>query len=402
MLTRRLRDERGSTIVTAMMVLFVLVAFATTLAAFVDSDQADSRRERERESSFNLTEGVLNAQIYQLSTRWPSRSANESPYPSSCTAGSTHADCPNGAAIQSNFATVDHASATTQWQTQVRDNGGASPNFWSDELLTTQPSYDANGDSFLWVRASGVVRGRKRVLVALVEAENVTLNFPRAALVSGHFETANNGNKVIIDTNGLAEQFLPGDIIVRCSLASPGCASYDANKGQIEPNTVKSNPEQPRAVSLEALDQLRARAKAEGNYYAGCAPSLAGDEPGELVFMENADACQYNSNTVYNTAQKPGYVVIARGTIAKTNGTADFYGVIYHANLDNLTGNVITLTGSISIFGSIVIDGPGGLSAGSSKVNLVYDPNAINGFEAFGTAGIVQNTFREITPSSGA
>ena len=66
MLTRRLLDDRGSTVVTAMLVLFVLVAFATTLASYVDSDQSDTRRTRERESSFQLTEGALNAQIYQL------------------------------------------------------------------------------------------------------------------------------------------------------------------------------------------------------------------------------------------------------------------------------------------------------------------------------------------------
>ena len=47
-----------------------------------------------------------------------------------------------------------------------------------------------------------------------------------------------------------------------------------------------------------------------------------------------------------------------------------------------------------------MIDGPGGLSAGSSKVNLVYDPNVFNGFNAFGTVGIVQNTWREITPGA--
>jgi hypothetical protein len=52
------------------------------------------------------------------------------------------------------------------------------------------------------------------------------------------------------------------------------------------------------------------------------------------------------------------------------------------------------------VFGSIVIDGPGGLSAGSSSVNLVYDPNVISNFRAFGTVGIVQNTFREITPGT--
>ena len=399
MLTRRLADERGSALVTAMLVMFALVAFSMSIAAFIDTDQADSRRERERESSFHVTEGVLNAQIYQLSTRWPSATTSTA-YPSSCTASSTATDCPNGAAVQGNFTTVDHASGT-QWETQVRDNGGATPNYWSDDLLTTQPSYDRNDDNFLWVRASGVVRGRPRTLVALVEAENVALNFPRAALVSGHFETSNTGNKVIIDTNGTANQFSPGDIIVRCALTVPTCANYDQAKGQIQPNTVQSNVEQPRAVSVEALDQLRERARSEGNYYTGCAPSLAGDQPGEMVFMEYADSCEYNASAVYNTAAKPGYVVIARGNIAKTNGTADFYGIIYHANLDNETANVITLTGNISVYGSIVIDGPGGLSAGSSKVNLVYDPNVFNGFKAFGTAGIVQNTFREISPSGG-
>ena len=30
--------------------------------------------------------------------------------------------------------------------------------------------------------------------------------------------------------------------------------------------------------------------------------------------MENATGCDYNGNDVYNTAAKPGYVVIANGS----------------------------------------------------------------------------------------
>jgi Tfp pilus assembly protein PilX len=395
MLRKTLRAERGFALVPALLVMVILLTFATAALALADGDQADSRRERERESSFQLTEGVLNAQIYQLSMRWPGKTT-VTPYPASCGPTTTNGDCPTASALNAQFKTVDYA-AGSQWETEVRDNGGATPNYWTDALLTSASRYDANDDNFLWVRASGVIHGRKRTLVALVEAENVTLNFPRATLVSGHFDVSNNGNKVMIDTNGESNQFSPGDIIVRCALGSAGCASYQAGKGQIAPDTVRSNPAQPRAVSVEALDQLRDRAKAEGNYYTGCAPSLAGDQPGELVFMENATGCHFNANAVYNTAAKPGYVVIARGAIADINGTATFYGILYHANLDNATGNLITLAGNVSVYGSIVIDGPGGLSAGSSKVNLVYDPNVFNGFKAFGTAGIVQNTFREIT-----
>jgi Tfp pilus assembly protein PilX len=393
-------DERGSALVPAMLVMVLMLTFGIATAAHVDTDQGDSRRERERESSFQMTEGALNAQIYQLSTRWPGNTTT-TPYPPSCTAGGVAADCPSNTAMQQSFANGDYTAGTT-WVTQVRDNGGASANHWTDSLLTSQPTYDANDDNFLWVRSSGVVHGRPRTLVALVEAENVVLNFPRATLVSGHFQTSNNGNKTIIDTNGEGDEFSPGDIIVRCSLTAEDCASYrfDSGRPQIEPNTVRSNPLQPRAVSVEALDQLRERARADGNYYAGCAPSLAGDQPGELVFMENATGCQYNGDATYNTVTDPGYVVIARGAIDKINGNATFYGILYHANLDDSPEHLITLAGNVSVFGSIVIDGRGGLSAGSSKVNLVYDPNVIQNFRAFGTAGIVQNTFREITPGS--
>ena len=223
----------------------------------------------------------------------------------------------------------------------------------------------------------------------------MTLNFPNATLVAGKFEVSNSGNKVMIDTNGTSNEWVPGDIIVRCNKAAAGCAVWDQPKGQIEPDTVKSNPTQPKALSPEALDLLRARAVAEGNYYTGCAPSLQGDVPGELVFMENAEGCHFNGNQVYNSPTKPGYVVIAKGT-PTLNGNAEFYGVIYHANEAESSDMLINMKGNISIFGSIVIDGAGGLSAGSSKVNLVYNPNAFSGLKAFGTAGIVQNTFREI------
>ena len=230
MLNLRLHSERGSALVPALLVMVMLLTFGVATAASVDTDQADSRHERERESSFQLTEGVLNAQIFQLSTRWPGATASAAAYPSSCVTGSVQPDCPTGAAMAQHFNGVDYASGV-QWVTQVRDNGGGTPNYWTDALLTSQPSYDLNDDNFLWVRASGVVRDRRRTLVALVEAENVNLNFPRAALVSGHFETSNSGNKIIIDTNGEANQFSPGDIIVRCTLGTAGCDEYDSGQG---------------------------------------------------------------------------------------------------------------------------------------------------------------------------
>ena len=391
-LKTRFADPRGSALVPALMITVMMLAFGMAMLTLVEGNQNDSRRERERESSFELAEGVLNAQIYRLSTRWPSKVS--AAYPAVCTAASAQTDCPGS--LDTNFKGADYTKAV-QWKVQVRDNSTASTNFYTESIVGAggTAAQDLNDDNFLWVRAEAMVAGRKRVLVALVEAENVALNFPNATLVAGKFEVSNSGNKVMIDTNGTSNEWAPGDIIVRCNPASSGCAVWDSGKGQIEPNTIKSNPNQPKALSAEALDLLRARAVAEGNYYTGCAPSLQGDVAGELVFMENAEGCHFNGNNDYNTPAKPGYVVIANGT-PTLNGNASFYGVIYHANEAESSEMLINMKGNISIFGSIVIDGAGGLSAGSSKVNLVYNPNAFSGLKAFGTAAIVQNTFREI------
>jgi hypothetical protein len=397
MLKRRFTDPRGSALVPALVIMGLMSTFGLALLVLTEGNQRDSRRERERESSFQLAEGVLNAQIYRLSTKWPSKNSIDGIYPAQCNATSTEEGCPNGTALQANFSGPDFSTGVS-WTVQVRDNDPTNANYYSESLMGTGKPRDENGDNFVWVRAEATVAGRKRVLVALVEAENTTLNFPRAAVVAGKFATTNKGNKVIIDTNGSSNQFTPGDVIVRCDTATAGCATYERDKGQIEPDTVKSNVNQPNALSPEALETLRQRAVAEGNYTGEgepCPESLQGDKPGETVFIERSNGCAYQGNADWNTATKPGFLVIANGTIF-LRGTTNFYGVIYHANVDNSSATLVDLNGNTQVFGAVTIDGPGGLMAGSSKENVVYDPNVIAGLQANGTASIVQNTFREI------
>ena len=66
----------------------------------------------------------------------------------------------------------------------------------------------------------------------------------------------------------------------------------------------------------------------------------------------------------------------------------------------------MVLVKNACIFGSVVIDGPGGFEIGSNnganycEGNMQYDANVANRLRAFGTAGIVQNSLREITASN--
>jgi hypothetical protein len=393
----RVRDERGSALVTALLVsmLFLITGFA--VLSTVDVQQNASRLQRTGESSFQLAEGALNQQIYRLSNRWPitARTANV------CGGGYVEDVCPSTDVLKAAFTNKDYGSwSKVSWTTEIRDNQtGTLSRYYSDAAAASAAGYDANGDRFLWLRAQAVVRGRTRTLVALVKAEELASKFtPNKTLVAGWFKGSNNGNKTLID-NGLS-----GEVWVRCANGAgfnppvSNCADYQADKskgGQVQPERVYADPQYPSGMSVEALDQVRNQALSQGNYHQTCPPSLQGDKPGEVVFIESGD-CHYNGNDDYNTPTQKGAVVMARGTM-RINGNATFWGIIYHANVDGATGERIVLGGNVEVNGGIVVDGPGGVVAGSSKRNVIHDPNAGNALRTFGTVGIVQNSFREIT-----
>jgi hypothetical protein len=56
----------------------------------------------------------------------------------------------------------------------------------------------------------------------------------------------------------------------------------------------------------------------------------------------------------------------------------------------------VQLSGNTQVYGSIQVAGRGGVYAGSSKANLIFDPRSIENIKTYGTAGIVQNSLREL------
>ena len=46
------------------------------------------------------------------------------------------------------------------------------------------------------------------------------------------------------------------------------------------------------------------------------------------------------------------------------------------------------------------MDGKGGVEAGSDKYNIIFDGGAFSVLRTNGTAGLVQNSWRELTPGT--
>lgn len=386
---RVLRSERGSALVVAMLIMAAMLVMGLAALSLSDGQANVTGSERSAESTFNLVDAVLKSQIYLVSQSWPGSATTA--YPASCNQASGGALCPDPSTIAAQFTTPDYAAGIA-WSTQVQDDGGSVQSYYTTAGAAGQPAYDANGDGKVWIRAQATVAGRTRVLVAQAKANVAPQPFPRNVVTAGYFGTNNQGRKVIVDTKGGAAK--PGSLAVRCNAPAPSsCLNYSPGKGQISPDTTQISYSGGNALSASQLDALRAIAKSNGTYYSsGCPASIAG----ALVFVESGN-CSYGGGGGANTAANPGMLVIATGTLT-LGGNFTYHGLVYAANLQQSTGYVVSLTGTSQIAGAVAIDGGGGVSAGASGANIVFDPNVFNGVQGYSSAGAVQGTWREIAP----
>lgn len=391
----RRSGEEGVALLVVMVLMGVMLTTGIAIVSTVDTQTSASQAERVRDSAFNLAESSLNAQVFGLSRDWPgSDSSRYDP----CTPTSSPTRCPDNASLVGG-GSPDLTGAT--WQTSVRDNGTSSaPNFYSDAASATQPSYDANHDGKVWVRARAVAQGHARTLIALVlRTEKQEEDIPHAALLANRLAFSNTSPKKVFVAAG------NGLFALRCDpLADPRSTclgrtytgtSLPGATSSVAGNITGSAPATSyaggSAMTPEALARLKATAIADGTYYAGC-PTEA-QLTGQVVYVESGN-CSYNSQV--NSPQAPRMLILNAGTIS-LSGSANFYGVIYAVNANGLTGTVVSTQGNGQIVGGVLVDGLGQVVLGSSSSpKIQFDVNAFRAVASYGAAGIVQNTWREI------
>ena len=230
-------------------------------------------------------------------------------------------------------------------------------------------------------------------MVGLIRIEPQPINLPAFAILAGRFRTSNNGNH----SNSIVNATGSLGVTVRCVAATTpaaGCLEYRANSQQIA-GPLATGYTGPPAVSPSELDALIDVAEANGTYYTSCTSNLTGD----VVVLDTSARCSYTGNTVYNSASNPGLLIVLNGGLEFGGGT-DFHGLVYHANQTNSTSwNLVEVLGNARIIGGVIVEGNAGVTAGSSgQLNILFSANAFNDINSFGTAGVVQNTWREIPP----
>jgi Tfp pilus assembly protein PilX len=407
----RLRhDDRGIAMVTVIVLMGVILALGLATLSFLDDQQRDTGVTRQRETAFNLAEAALTAQIFALAQDWPGKAAAVDAtrrYPT-CNATSVTSKCPSGTVLNGLGTSID-AGAPATWETRVRDNGGTAGTFYNDSITAAQPAYDANGDGQVWVRAQATAKGRTRVLVSLVRVDRNLEDLPRAAVLAGQIENRNSGNKVLIEATAGAGAIPTA--AVRCKVQkgeAQACLGHPVDKGntkteadlqrlldkQYAPNITQQQYSGPPAMTAEARLRLMKTAQANGTYYTTCPSS---PPQGQVVYIVSG-ACSWSGNDTVNSPTAPGIIILERASLVLL-GRVEIYGVVYAANLNNAAGlspPLIELGGNSLIHGGVLVDGAAGLAVGESSKNVTYDPYAFNAAQSYVSAGIVQNTWREI------
>jgi Tfp pilus assembly protein PilX len=407
MIKNRLRSEEGWLVVTAIAVTTMMVGIGLAIFSTVGTQQSMSRQERNRDSSFNLAESALYAQAFILSRNWPQ---NASPTGGAWVCNQTITSssiCPTFSAIQNALdgTNIPDFKTGMQWRLTVTDNGKTTP---TTDYITdpTDPNYtnaawDANNDKRIWVRADGWAQGKERSLVALLQLEQFKEPFPQNVITAGHFQTDNQGNKVLINTQGSSAT--GSQVVVHCPQGQSGCASM-RDPVQVGPAPVQYSPppggdssQIPTAMTPSELNRFQTAAQNNGTYYTSCPSSLEGS----VVFIDYpsyspSNICgTFTGNTTWNSPTSPGLLIIRNGALS-LGGTTTFYGLIYAPNPSCTSDNLVLTQGNTHIFGGVAIDCLGGLDVGSSHENVTFDSSAFNNLKTTGAAGLVQNTWREL------
>jgi Tfp pilus assembly protein PilX len=430
---RRARNEDGFALVSAIVLLTVIMALGLGLLLFTDNQQKASAREQASEAAFNVAEAALNAQVGQLSRKWPQKLEE---MPERCTSSSANNetnDCPSPTDVKLDPNTGSTTCSGTeawgsplsnQWTTYVRRDIGESPLF-SSTAEQPEPSFAESEGGALWVRSVGVVQCHPVTVVTLVTRLRVPLILPEDAIAGNWFKVTNNGEKIIVDRTGFASE--PAPVSMRCNegtIPLKECEQYKEGKhvSQVSPSTGEEDPKTSvTTLTTSQLATLKSEAQAYKTYYSLTSPYHCPTSMNELegvklstgarapVYVEGCNSLSIKANGVANCEpptpaesppkpESPGFLIVANGTL-ELSGNSTYCGVIYAANLQKSSGAVVKLQGGTVVVGGIIVDGAGGIEFGSSgqggnPANLVFDSLAIHNLTISAGAASTRNSFR--------
>jgi hypothetical protein len=315
----------------------------------------------------------------------------------------------------------DSNAASSHWWVTACAEGIPARESWDASLLTG-PSYDSTpastGPRRMWVRAEARVDGRRRAVVALVQAGQVQVFPSDLAVVTGRFgadlgvalNALTNGGLLGPLTNLLLQNnpMFVGNVAIRCGLLDSanllGCvtgllkATSALGLGTLLQANNFMDYYSDTIISASKVAQLRQQAQASGTYRGTIAAGecLPAGSAGKVVFIEQVG--NGTGSCTLNTAANPSAAaLIVRSGGIEVQGGGTFTGVLYamhnKAVLNGATEVAdVRVEQNSKVVGAVFADDNATLPAASRHgwVEVVAPPFSLNNIiNSLGVCGVI-------------
>ena len=402
--------QRGSSLIMLIGAIAALAILSAALTALIVNAQANSTRDRQSTRVFNAAEAAVDDALSILAARWPttvelSPQFDESAFRTRFLDGGLTAQYP-GLTVQVSF--YDDAIG--------EDAAGVSSDTNGDGIVDAGDgwTYDMNGNDRLYVEAQASSGGRSARVRALVTRDTVSFHIPRGTAFYTPGDMRSNGGSQVIGVDSDAEPPAGYGVVayIGQDYVNQGSSTYDprvnvyvgdyTGNPASRPANVTVSTDIPTVDSMldpRILDYLQMVATPE-NYYTDpddvsdhfIPPTTANPDPDDLtglVFIESSELAQYQFRGTFNSADKPGILVVRGGSL-RLDGGGEYYGIIY------VDGGVVDI-GNVIVHGAVICAGGAASDLGGSQTIRYNDKvwMALNE-EVTLAAKLVPNTWREL------
>lgn len=375
---KRVRSERGATLILIIGVVATLAILAAAMVAMTVNVQHNTATARTQSKAFNVAEAGLDAAQAVLWTSWPTDS----------TIGDSLSVDPT--TFKAQFDGAEFPAPKTEPFIDVKfyDDNGSTVN----PGMNTDKNYDFNGNGLMWVVSRGATGSR----AAKVQAEVQKVLFDAqvregiALYTDGQLTTEGTGNQPVV---GLDPPATTASVISQGGWNSSGQADV---QGGI------SDPAKDPSTSLTdifpdtTLAYLVDAATAAGKYFQTQPPasSTAWTTQPRIIVIDHGGVDAKDFPTTDGSSlwseNDPGVLIVLSGDMNDTGGKTTIYGIVYL-----MSG--ILLRGNAEIHGMFIAKGSADLR-GTRAVN--YNANVVANLNRPIVLSVqqVQNTWREVHP----
>lgn len=377
----RTKGQRGSSLIVLIGMIAALAIMAVSLVALVTNVEHNTYGDRMKATAFNVAEAAMDEGMQTLAKSWPTSSSATVTFDATA------------------FRTAAPFNDTQRYPDPARGHFVVVDFYDNLTPLDSSVEYDSNADDKMYVVVQAGVGPKAARIQALVQRTFFDLMIPRGiALFAGGDLTAGGlgtNPKIVVEVPppyGTITSIHVGGTIADSSIAQSGVVQLSGSSAaSVDDVFPQSLVEGLKTLAMQNGRLFTSLAAAEASPVNATWSPQGGLSGLCVIQAPTGTNIKITSNTVLNSEEKPGIVLVIGGATLEWGGTADYYGVLY------CSSGMSTSVGTANIHGMVVTSS---YEQMSGTPNILYNDNCVARLLNTWSLNVklVPNTWRQLQP----